>query len=464
MKIPVSWNTTEWGEGGRPYLLWNSKMPAEEETCGRKWCDENDKNKMLYISTTIDDNIFNALSHNQDKPVTMSRRSPSQYHLRDDRARVRNEGLESPTADEKREELRLRAETSLMNSKNALEIVQEMAEQEDEGSIRKHLLNDGELRPADVMRATQVLEALGFSCEDDLDILATAFFETMADAEDRSAVMVFKTWKTMHKSGHIPTEDSYGRPGHGVPSYPSTRAFMEKLALKRRPLAPTQDDVVNNGWTSPAERVGTLAFGPLHETTIKLQEPLMEDQDQVLEERGKSAEEFTPRKTSTGSPAHLRVHPQSQRNPGQRVAFSGADKLLKPTKRRQSGIFNPDALHGRVNDDGNDAEPPRGNLWSALPDLNASARNFEEPSAEGAARQKTLREKMIIKAVSELSPFNDVAEDFLVWRDNAVVAFRQAGRGPVLEPEFHLWAEGQGWTPLEIEEADEWAHVILKWL
>ena len=87
---------------------------------------------------------------------------------------------------------------------------------------------------------------------------------------------------------------------------------------------------------------------------------------------------------------------------------------------------------------------------------------FDQPSAEGAGRQKKLREKMIITAVSELDPFNDVAEDFLVWRDNAVVAFRQAGRGPVLLPDFHEWAETQGWTRLEVKEAGEWAHVILK--
>ena len=68
-----------------------------------------------------------------------------------------------------------------------------MADQEDEGSIRQCFLKDGESRPTDVMRATQVLEALGFSCEDGLDVLATAFFETMADAEDLSAVIVFKT-------------------------------------------------------------------------------------------------------------------------------------------------------------------------------------------------------------------------------------------------------------------------------
>jgi hypothetical protein len=236
---------------------------GREGPCGKKWCDANDKNKMLNISTTTDDYIFNTLSHNQDKPVTMSRRSTSQDHLKDDRARTRGEGLESPTVDEKREELQMRAETSLMNSKNALEMVQDMADQEDEGSIRQCLLKDGESRPTDVMRATQVLEVLGFSCEDGLDVLATAFFETMADAEDLSAVFVFKTWKTMHKSGHIPTEDSCERKGHGVPSYPSTQAFMEKLALNRRPLASTKTDVVNDGWTSPAERAGTSAFGLL---------------------------------------------------------------------------------------------------------------------------------------------------------------------------------------------------------
>jgi hypothetical protein len=425
---------------------------------------------MLNISTTTDDNIFNALSHNQDKPVNMSGRSPTQDTLREERALSQADVFESSTVEEKRGELRRRAEISLMQPKNALEMVTEMADQEDAGSLRQYLLRDGELRPKDVMRATQVLEALGFSGEEDLDTLATAFFDTMADAEDLSAVMVFKLWKTFHRSGHIPTENSYGRKGHGVPSYPSTRATMEKLALtrkrlweNRRPLASTKADVVNDGWTSPAERVGTSAFGLLHETTIKHQESMMEDP--MIEERGKSTEELTPRKTSTGSPAHQRVHPQSQRNSGQRVAFSGASKLPMPTKRRQSGIFNPDALYGRDNEEGNDfsrEETLKGNLWSALPDLNTSARDFEEPSAEGAARQKTLREKMIIKAVSELSPFNDVAEDFLVWRDSAVVAFRQAGRGPVLEPDFHNWAVDQGWTSLEIKEADEWAHVILK--
>jgi len=235
-------------------------MPAEEETCGRKWCDENDKNKMLNISTTTDDNIFNALSHNQDKPVTMSRRSPEDQ-LRDDRALG---GYESSTVDEKRDELRVRKEAIIRKSKNATEMVQELVEQEDEGSVLQHLLKDGELRAADVMRAAQVLEALGINSEDDLDILATAFFDAMADAGDLSAVMVFKLWKTLHRSVHIPTEeDRYGRKGHGVPSYPATRAIMEKLAMTKRQWehrqqpTSTKTNVVNDGWTSPAERTGT---------------------------------------------------------------------------------------------------------------------------------------------------------------------------------------------------------------
>jgi hypothetical protein len=40
-------------------------MKAEgEENCARRWCDANDKNKMLNITTTTNDNIFDALSHN----------------------------------------------------------------------------------------------------------------------------------------------------------------------------------------------------------------------------------------------------------------------------------------------------------------------------------------------------------------------------------------------------------------
>ena len=133
-----------------------------------------------------------------------------------------------------------------------------------------------------------------------------------------------------------------------------------------------------------------------------------------------------------------------------------------PLLRRGSGLLNPDALHGR-NEGSSHADEMENNLWKALPDMNGSLNStFDQPSAEDAERQKKLREKMIITAAFELAPFNDVAEDFLVWRDNAVVSFRQAGRGPVLLPDFHECADDQGWTQLEVKEADEWAHVILK--
>jgi len=102
-------------------------------------------------------------------------------------------------------------------------------------------------------------------------------------------------------------------------------------------------------------------------------------------------------------------------------------------------------------------------LWSALPDFDTSmTNNLGVQSAEGAEVQRKLREKMIVNAVSELSPFNGIPEDFIEWRDNAVITFRQAGRGAVLLPNFHEWAECQGWSPTDIDEADEWAHVILK--
>ena len=192
---------------------------------------------MLNISTTTDDHLINTPSHNQDKPVTMSKRSPADQ-LRDDRANERalfqEAGYESTTVEEKRIELKMRKEASTLASKSASEIVQELVEQEDEGSIRQYLQRVGELRPADVMRAAQVLEELGFNSEEDLEILATAFFETMADAEDLSAVMVFKLWKTLFRSGHLHEEDNYGSKGHGRPSYPETRAIMGKLASNKR--------------------------------------------------------------------------------------------------------------------------------------------------------------------------------------------------------------------------------------
>jgi len=83
-------------------------------------------------------------------------------------------------------------------------------------------------------------------------------------------------------------------------------------------------------------------------------------------------------------------------------------------------------------------------------------------SVDGTDGQKKLREKMIIKANSQVAPFNDKAEDFITWRDDAIMSFKQAGRMEVLLPDFHEWAKAEGWTKVEILDADEWAYVILK--
>ena len=295
------------------------------------------------------------------------------------------------------------------------------------------------MREGDVFRLADILEGLGFSTEDDLGILSTAFFETMIE-QQVPAVMVQKLWRTLNNSVHIPVEDFHGVRGHGHPTYPRTLTILDQMNFNARQC---ERQCENRKGNVVKSKVGP-GFADLNEQTIKLQEShlgMMEDQ--MLEEGGKGTAESTPHKTSTGPPACQGV----QRQTRQRVAFSGAAKLQMPSKRRQSGISNPDALCGRVHEEDDNlagADAHEGNLWSALPDLNTSARDFEEPSAEGAARQKTPREKMIIKAVSELSPFSDVAEDFLVWRDSAVVAFRQAGRGPVLEHDFYNWAADQG--------------------
>jgi hypothetical protein len=102
-------------------------------------------------------------------------------------------------------------------------------------------------------------------------------------------------------------------------------------------------------------------------------------------------------------------------------------------------------------------------LWAALPDLDVSSTSVgHHHSVDGADGQKKLREKMIIKANSQVAPFNDKAEDFITWRDDAIMSFKQAGRMEVLLPDFHEWAKAEGWTKVEILDADEWAHVILK--
>jgi len=162
-----------------------------------------------------------------------------------------------------------------MKSKDGLaQMVQDLVEDDEAGSLRQYLQKDGELRAGDVMRISSVLADLGFTSEEDLDILVTAFFETMADAEDVPAVMIFKLWRTLHHSDHIPTDDRYGRKGYGIPSYPATRAILDQMAFNKRQrenLRPPPQ-MSEGKRESPAEQAETSGFEDLHETTIKANE------------------------------------------------------------------------------------------------------------------------------------------------------------------------------------------------
>jgi hypothetical protein len=167
----------------------------------------------------------------------------------------------------------------------------------------------------------------------------------MANAEDAPAVVVFKIWKTLHRSHHVPTEEKHGVRGCCFPSYPATRAILEKMALNKRQWEnrppPQKPSVVNqDGRDSPVEKVGTSGFEDLHETGIRVNE----ESAHMLKEREEV--NLTPHRTSTGTPAYKRILPGAAR-----VAFSAANehapKIPIPNQRRQSGLLNPDALHGR---------------------------------------------------------------------------------------------------------------------
>jgi hypothetical protein len=325
---------------------WNAS--EDDGICAVMWCDANDENKKLTLYTTTP---HVQTLHHQDSPVTMSgAKNALEYSLRDDKFMSSTEAekldeMKRREEDGRREEAH-RQDQSILKSKDGLnQMVQDLVENEEAGSIRQYLQMDGELRPGDVLRIATIFEDLGFTSEEDLDILATAFFETMADAENVPAVMVFKIWKTLHRPNHVPTEDRHGVRGCGFPSYPATRGILEKMALNKRQwenrTPPQKSNVVNqDGRESPAEKVGTSSFEDLHETGIRVNEEsahMMKTREEM---------NLTPHRTSTCTPAYKRIAPGAAR-----VAFSTAEeyapKQQLPTQRRRSGLLNPDALHGR---------------------------------------------------------------------------------------------------------------------
>jgi hypothetical protein len=93
---------------------------------------------------------------------------------------------------------------------------------------------------------------------------------------------------------------------------------------------------------------------------------------------------------------------------------------------RRSSTFSGKPLHAHDSDSDSGEDT---NLWSALPDLDVSSNSVgHHHSVDGTDCQKKLREKMIIQANSQVALFNDKAEDFIAWRDDAIMPFKQAGR------------------------------------
>jgi hypothetical protein len=96
-----------------------------------------------------------------------------------------------------------------------------------------------------------------------------------------------------------------------------------------------------------------------------------------------------------------------------------------------------------------------------LPPLEEDELYSGDASAAEKVLQNKLREKMITSAVQTLTPFTDEPEDWIEWRNSTLNTFKTAGRRMVLEPHFRQTAVDEGWTGLEIEEADQWAHTVI---
>jgi hypothetical protein len=272
-----------------------------------------------------------------------------------------------------------------------------------DGSLRKVLEEAGDLDAEDVMVVGKLLAQLGFYRAQDLEILGEAFFESMK--ADTPPVTVYKLWKLLHNQGLLDGDNRLP-----APSYRLTTQFLRHGVPE-----------VTEGQAQS------------HEVTSKA---LFEEGS----ERGSSNER------------HL-----------DDVAYERVIDRPKRARPKKSGIFNPYSLTGRGSEAENhlSKEGELGGLWDALPNLD-DVIEYTEPTADGKETQKKLREKMITTAVSKLSPFNDLPEDFVQWRDDAITTFTVAGRGQALRPDFRVTAEKEGWTPTEIKETDEWASRTLK--
>jgi hypothetical protein len=341
---------------------------SEEEACEDTWKrkSEHDGNKIVATST----NEIQQTPHSQEALV-----------MDDTSNSLRGDSNASSAVAEKVQEALVQA--SQGNSIHLARIVQDLVQKEESGSMKEYLRADGLLSEGDILRLAKVLDDLGFASSDDLNILGTAFFETMVDEEHNPngkvpAVIVYKLWRTLHRSGHVPTDDHGDTRGNGEPSHPTTLAILEQRQMNKRQWENRTSEVVKAKQPeAPAEKATT--FDNLHEHTIKLQEP-------ACDEVGGG----DPRETSTGTPAFQRVKQGARAPDATRVAFSSqpecADKFQAPNKRRQSGVLNPDVLFGR------NEEEKSNNLWSALPDFDTSmTNNLGVQSAEGAEVQRKLR-------------------------------------------------------------------------
>jgi hypothetical protein len=195
------------------------------------------------------------------------------------------------------------------------------------GSLKKFLM-DSNLAPEDVRPIGMFLAKMKFFTHADLQILATAFFESMP--KDAAPIQVYKLWKVLHEEGLMGGD-------LGEPDYKVTLATMESI----RQLAST-------GVAPMLEAARQTNVSPRHGK-----------KNESTRRRSVFGEAFD------GEPAHERVKP----------AAGGS---------RKSGAFNPQSLTGRGDDVESNASTHEKGLWAALPTLERFGMSTaDNPTAEG---------------------------------------------------------------------------------
>jgi hypothetical protein len=290
-------------------------------------------------------------------------------------------------------------------------------------SIRNWL--EGKVNEKDAMRISRLLSKIGMTEESDLADLGEGLFESMT--EDAKPIVVLLLWRVLRQHALLP-------PLYRVQE-PSLKKTILGLKMSSTDAACFDDtpDFMKKNLKCPGS--GGLNFDATANAGPSL--PTLPEN-----ERGRDGDLPPP------TPGYQRVNPATRRG------------------RQSTGMFTVDVLGGFQADDSEhmstDDNRPTPDLWQVLPPLGGREGAAATTSEEALSLQLKVREALVKEAVKGVSAFTDNAEDWVEWRDATIAVFQAAGRKEVLLPHFQEWALADGWSQEKIDEADGWAHTVLK--